>query len=328
MNARLALLLGFAAAAALAVPACSSTSDSGPSGGGEGAAKSPRTATGVPGPTLREEGEAAGVHNLAEIAPGLLRGAQPEGDASFALLAGLGVRTILSVDGSKPDVEGAARHGIRYIHVPIEYSGVTRREQVLIAAAAESAEGNLFVHCHHGKHRGPAASGICWMTLEGATGEQAAADMRAAGTDPGYAGLYRDVLAFRPVTREELAGVTPADLPPVARTPDLVEAMVSIDGSFDRMKAVKAAGWRTPADMPDVTPAHEARILAERFREMGRLEEAKAKPADFRGWAEGAEKAAWDLESALQAGDGAAAGRALDRVGVSCKDCHGQYRNR
>ncbi len=315
------LLLAFALAAACAVPACSSPADPAP-------ARVPPPATGLPAEEVARLGEEAGIHGMAEVAPGLLRGAQPEGDAAFALLARLGVGTILSVDGSRPDVEGAARHGIRYIHVPIEYAGITREQQVRIAAAAKSAEGGLFVHCHHGKHRGPAAGVIAWMTLDGVSCAQAVAEMERAGTDHGYEGLYRDVANFRPVTEEELAGVTEADLPPTARVPDLVESMVNIDNTFSRMRRVKAAGWKSPADMPDVSPAHEARILAEHFREMQRLDAAKAKPADFQGWASGAENAAWDLEKALKAGDAEGAGKALDRVGVSCKDCHDRYRNR
>jgi protein tyrosine phosphatase (PTP) superfamily phosphohydrolase (DUF442 family) len=285
---------------------------------------------GAPAPqagSLMDRGEAAGIHNLAEIAPGLFRGAQPEGEDSFALLASLGVRTLLSVDGSRPDVDGAARHGLRYVHVPVGYSGITRPEQLRIARAALDLPGPMFVHCHHGKHRGPAASGIAWMVRCGVSPEEVVADMRKAGTDPKYAGLYGDVVAFRPVTAEELATVTEEDIGPVAKLPDLVEAMVQVDASFDRMKAVKKAGWRTPASMPDVQPAHEARILAERFRELGRMEEAMRKPADFQGWREASEKAAWALEEALGKGDGAAAGAALDRVGTTCNACHDVYRN-
>jgi hypothetical protein len=185
----------------------------------------------------------------------------------------------------------------------------------------------MFVHCHHGKHRGPAACGIAWMARTGVSAAVVLEDMKTAGTDPKYAGLYGDVGAFRPVTEEELAAVKPGDLGPSARLPDLVEAMIQVDASFDRMKAVKKAGWRTPASMPDVQPAHEARILAERFRELGRMDEAKGKPADFQGWREDAEKAAWALEEALGQGDGSAAGTALDRVNTTCNACHDVYRN-
>jgi hypothetical protein len=324
MKAPTALLLGLGLAAALSAPACSSTSEGGPSE----PAPAP-VSTGRSKEELHHEGEAAGIHGLAEVAPGLLRGAQPEGDASFALLAGLGVRTILSVDGSAPDVEAASRHGIRYVHIPTEYSGVTRDQQVKIAKVAQeaAADGGLFVHCHHGKHRGPAASAVAWMSRDGASCEAAVADMKSAGTDPNYRGLYRDIMEFKPVTAEELARVKDADLPPVARVPDLVGSMVNVDRTFERVKAVKASGWKSPAGMPDVQPSHEARILAEQFRELLRLEEVKGKAEDFRGWAAKSEKAAWELEAAIKAGDGKAAAAALEVVSVSCKDCHARYRN-
>jgi cytochrome c556 len=286
----------------------------------------PAAAAGIPA-DLPAAGEAAGIHNLGQIAPGLFRGAQPEGEASFALLASLGVRTVLSVDGARPDLENAARYGIRYVHVPVEYSGLTRGEQVKIARVATDAEGGIFVHCHHGKHRGPAAGAIAFMTREGCEPSKALEMMRLAGTDPKYEGLYADVGAFRPVTAEELAAVKPSDLPSAAVVPDVTGAMVKVEAHFERMKAVKKAGWATPREMPDVVPAHEARILAEQFRELARIEEVKGKPGDFRGWVAAAEKAAWEMEEALRAGKPDAAAAALDRVGTTCNACHDVYRN-
>lgn len=321
MKARLAL----PAALALAVAgACAAPPPEGPAPG-------PGAPHGETGPDdLHARGERAGIHNLAEVAPGLLRGAQPSGDAAFALLASLGVKTILSVDGARPDVEGAARHGIRTVHLPMGYSGVPRGEQVRIAATARQAagQGGLFVHCHHGRHRGPAASGIAWMARDGCDPSHAVADMHRAGTDPKYEGLYADVAEFRPITPEDYAAVRPEDLPEAASVPDLIESMVRIDASFERMKAVRKAGWRTPAAMPDVSPAHEARILAEHYRETARLEEVKARPQDFRDFLADGEKAAWALEEAIRAGGGEAAARAFDAVDASCNSCHSSYRNR
>ena len=309
----------FGLAAALAAVSCStSASTGGP----------PVPAAATTPEALQAEGEAAGIHHLAEVAPGLLRGAQPEGDASFALLARLGVRTILSVDGARPDAEAAARHGIRYVHLPMEYSGIPREEQARIAKVARDLPGGLFVHCHHGLHRGPAACAVAWMARDGTGPEEAAAMMKAAGTDPRYEGLYAAVAGFLPPTAEEMARVREEELAASARVPDLVEAMVALDGTFSRMKAVRRSGWKTPGDLPDVVPSHEARILAERFREVARLDEAKGMPADFRGWLSEAEKASWALEGALRAGDGGAAASSLDRVGAACGACHDQYRNR
>ena len=44
-------------------------------------------------------------------------------------LADMGVKTILSVDGKTPDVEAAKKLGMRYVHVPIQYRGITESER-------------------------------------------------------------------------------------------------------------------------------------------------------------------------------------------------------
>ena len=36
----------------------------------------------------------------------------------------LGVKTVISVDGAKPDVDLAKKHGMRYVHLPHGYDGV------------------------------------------------------------------------------------------------------------------------------------------------------------------------------------------------------------
>lgn len=314
------LLPAFALAAAVALPtACSSPPAEAPA--------APAAETRDPGEWMAL-GEKAGIHNFAEIAPGLFRGAQPEGEPSFAFLASIGVKTLLSVDGARPDAEAAARHGMRYVHVPMEYRAVTGEEQVKFAKVARDLPGPVFVHCHHGKHRGPAASGILWMARDGVPPEKAIADMRVAGTDPAYEGLYRDVANFKAPPAAALDALTEADLPPAVAVPDMIEAMVALDASYVRMKAVRKAAWGVPPKMPDVRPAHEARILAEHFRETARLEEVGGKPEDFRRWLAEGEQAAWDLEKALRAGDTEAAATSLERVTRSCNVCHDEYRNK
>jgi len=54
----------------------------------------------------------------------VISGGQPEGAEAFAELRALGVKTIVSVDGAKPDVELARTYGLRYVHLPIGYNGV------------------------------------------------------------------------------------------------------------------------------------------------------------------------------------------------------------
>ena len=179
------------------------------------------------------------------------------------------MKTIISVDGSKPDVETARKHGLRYIHLPFGYDGVPTNRVVELAKAAQSADGPVYVHCHHGLHRGPAAvAAICEATARWTT-NQAVAWLEAGWTASDYAGLYRSVTDFRRPEAAALARII--ELPEVAKTSSLVEAMVAIDKEFDQLKAAQQAGWSTIANQPDLTPAHTATILWEHLRELAAL---------------------------------------------------------
>jgi protein tyrosine phosphatase (PTP) superfamily phosphohydrolase (DUF442 family) len=167
------------------------------------------------------------IHNYRRLSPRIVRGAQPVGDGDFAFLAAEGVRTIVTVDGAQPDVEGARRHGLRYVHVPIGYDGIPADKAAALVKAFRSLEGPFFVHCHHGKHRGPAACALGRMAIEGVGAEEAVAEMRDAGTDPKYRGLYAVPASYREPTAEEFAAVGP--LPERAPVPELRAAMVALD---------------------------------------------------------------------------------------------------
>src|SRR5215510_11511668 len=60
-----------------------------------------------------------GLHNVIHVADRLFSGGAPEGDAGFDSLKKLGIKTILSVDGARPEVARAKQHGMRYVHLPI-----------------------------------------------------------------------------------------------------------------------------------------------------------------------------------------------------------------
>src|SRR5262245_48068007 len=71
--------------------------------------------------------------NAHVVTPKVFSGAQPEGDEGFKYLSELGVKTIVSVDGAKPDVAGAKKFGMRYVHLPIGYDGVSDEQGEKIA---------------------------------------------------------------------------------------------------------------------------------------------------------------------------------------------------
>ena len=108
-------------------------------------------------------GATSSLENLHQLSPTLYSGGEPHGDVAFSKLAELGVRTVVSVDGARPDVAAAKKHGLRYIHIPIGYDGVDPEAQAALTRVVREIEGPVFLHCHHGKHRGPAAAAVMCM---------------------------------------------------------------------------------------------------------------------------------------------------------------------
>jgi hypothetical protein len=191
----------------------------------------------------------------------------------------------------------------------------------------------VYLHCHHGKHRGPAAAAVAHLFIDGQCGvEDAVAVMKLAGTDPRYRGLYAAPVALRRPTAEELDAVA-GEFPEVARVAATAQVMVAIDERWEHLNLARANGWRAPRDHPDVDPPHEALQLAEHYRELARLPEVKSRTAEFRNWLAAAEQEAVALEAMLRAGkargkvDIAAAGDAFGKAAASCTRCHAKYRD-
>ncbi|MCU0704926.1 MAG: cytochrome c [Fimbriiglobus sp.] len=271
---------------------------------------------------------AAGVHNLFRVSDRLYSGSTPEGDAGFSSLKELGVRTVISVDGAKPDFQTAGRYGLRYVHLPIGYDGISNARAVQLAKAVRDLPGPVFIHCHHGKHRGPAACAVVQMTLEtGWAGERAERWLKVAGTDSKYTGLVGLSHSFRPPSAEELDQVA-TDFPTTAPVPDIVRLMVEIDDHWERLKAVRKAGWKTPADHPDLDPPHVALMLAEAHREAARLGEATTRGKEFMALLVEAETSAEELAKALRTRETNKAGVAFERLQATCTKCHAAYRDR
>jgi hypothetical protein len=259
----------------------------------------------------------SGLHNLFRVRDDLWSGSIPEGDAGFASLRDLGIRTVLSVDGMTPDVTRAQAHGLRYVHLPIAYGGVTREQAVRLAKAAAGLRGPIYVHCHHGKHRGPTAAALmCQSRPDGWSAEEAQAFLARAGTDPRYEGLYAAVREFRPPSAEELAAV-PADFPEVTGIGGLAARMVEVQDTWDRL-----------TQSPLEARAALAVQLVEHYREAARLPEVRTRPEAFRSSLADAERAARELERAIRSGDGSAGVAVTDRCARQCAACHRDYRDR
>jgi protein tyrosine phosphatase (PTP) superfamily phosphohydrolase (DUF442 family) len=269
-----------------------------------------------------------GLHNVYRVSDRVFSGSGPDGDAGFAALRELGVNTVVSVDGARPDVAGAARHGLRYVHLPVGYHGIPREQVLRLAKAVRDLPGPVYVHCHHGRHRGPAAAAAVQLCLDpGWTPDRAEAWMTAAGTDPKYTGLTGLPKSLVRPTADELDRL-PVDFPATATVPDLTRLMVDVDARWDHLRLAKAAGWVTPKGHPDVDPPHEAVMLAELYREAVRLSEVKAKGGEFLKQFADAEAAAAELSAAIRGKDADAAAKAFAECQAACAGCHQGHRDR
>ncbi|MGH7972134.1 MAG: cytochrome c [Limisphaerales bacterium] len=268
----------------------------------------------------------AGLRNTFHVTARIYSGSQPDSDAAFEALTKLGVKTIVSVDGSKPDVEGAHKFGLHYVHLPFGYDGVPTNRVADLAKVIQIEPGPFYVHCHHGMHRGPTAVAVMCEADEGWTPEQAVAWLRQVGTSDDYPGLYRSAREFKPPTPAELAAAT--NFPELAPTSSLVDTMVAIDERSSWLKQSQQAGWKSPPGHPDMSPVHEAMMLWELFKEVPRATDLSGRTEDFRQKLDEAALAAENLHSVLaKPGAGPALDAAFSRSTQSCAACHKSYRN-
>ena len=285
-------------------------------------------ATGITPPAIGAAQPVAfpGLHNVIRVSEKLYSGSVPEGETGFQSLWELGIRTVISVDGAQPDVAMARRFGMRYVHLPFGYDGCPTPRALEIVRAVRDLPGPIYLHCHHGKHRSPAAAALAHIALDGASNEEAVALMKRAGTAPEYVGLYGGAASFRRPTAAQIDEAS-NQFPAVARVPPLAEVMVAIDQRFEALRHSQEHGWQAPRTNPDILPPHEALQLRELFHELQRTDDHQSRSVDYREWMRAAERHAAELETALRAGNQSGAGAAMARAAATCGACHARYRN-
>jgi hypothetical protein len=271
-----------------------------------------------------------GVHNAVAYHDGFVSGSAPEGEEGFDTLAAMGFKTLISVDGAEPDVAMAEARGIRYIHLPIGYNGFDdqRKLQLVRATRDAMADGPVYIHCHHGKHRSAGAAATIAASLGWETPETGVERMKVSGTAPNYKGLYSCAAGAQVVSLAVIDGV-PADFPSAWKPSSYVKGMVEIDEVFERLKTIEKAGWKTPADHPDLVPAAEAGRLADLHRVLIDSDYAKRKPAELAELMREGHAHAQALEDLLVSADPdpARLSDQLKAIGASCKDCHARFRD-
>jgi protein tyrosine phosphatase (PTP) superfamily phosphohydrolase (DUF442 family) len=286
----------------------------------------PATVDSTPIPATQTEitriDDLPGLHNLHRIGASVYMGSEPHGEQGFANLATLGVKSIISVDGAQPNLELAQRYGMQYVHIPIGYDGVTADEGRTLARAARDCPRPVYVHCHHGQHRGPAAAAVFCVADGILQGQDALRVLQAAGTGKQYAGLWRDVENYTaPRASDELP-----ELVAVASVGSLAAAMAQLDRHVDLLESIQQANWSVPPEHPDLVAEQEAVVVREALREAGRLLTVDFSD-EFKTHMAESEAIVSELEDAIRAGRHDDATAQLVRLRQSCNRCHEKFRN-
>lgn len=277
--------------------------------------------------------EFPGLHNVFFLSDNIISGSEPADQASLQALQAMGVKTILSVDGKQPDAEQAAALGMRYVHIPIQYSGVSEGELAEISKTFRELEGPFYVHCFHGKHRGPAAAAIGRIVLDGASRQTAIAEMKQyCGTSDKYEGLYREI-AIGPLPSPEETESLDYEFDAIRRPEGMVGVMVQMSRAHDYLVELMERDWAADSDHPDVDALNEASKIMQAFEAAQDLVTVKAGPADMRDWFASSLTESRKLTEALQrrkngaAEAGGEATASFKALRQTCSDCHKVYRD-
>jgi hypothetical protein len=217
---------------------------------------------------------------------------------------------------------------LRYVHLPHGYDGVPEVRGKELAKAVRDLPGPIYLHCHHGKHRSPAAAAVACLGAGMIDADEASLLLKVAGTGENYVGLFQSVAAAHSIDSRELENLK-VEYPATAKLPAMAEAMVAIEHVHDHLKLIEKAGWKTPADHPALTPGHESLLLREHFTELMRTDELKRRPESFQQLTREAEALSLSLEESFKstAVDGTAASRKLMAITANCKSCHQAFRD-
>jgi len=262
------------------------------------------------------ESSVAGIEHVFQLTSRIWSGGEPKEAAAFDQLADLGVQTIISVDSAKPNVAAAKKLGIRYIHIPTRYEGLDRETQLRIFRAVKESRGGIFFHCHHGKHRGPAAAAIGCIAEESATPTEALRILADAGTSTEYDGLWESVRKFQPPSKDETLPplVSSADTNPVGMS------MARIDRLWTRIQEEQSAEpKRSTKNLVDSTL-----LLSEEFRELARVDLSDY-DKEFRDLLTESARLATQMHQQAKA-PGRLSPKLVSSLKQQCQNCHSEWR--
>ena len=281
-------------------------------------------------PTESKPASFKGLKHVVAFQDDLLSGSKPVGKFGMRSLERLNVKTIICVDGVAPDIEQARQHNIKTIHIPLKYNSPSKEQILDLTAAFKMGRnnGNVYLHCHHGKHRSAAAAAIISIALGLSTQEEMKGRMEVAETSPHYKGLWKAIEEQEAIdisnVLENMKSFPEAVIPN-----GMVEQMVTIDDAMERLLLVKQSGWVVPRSHPDLAPAADAGLIAEVLRSIQLNPNEAVSEADFTSQVINAVHQASGLEEALKIKkmNAKTLNQYFDHVEQSCIKCHRIFRD-
>ena len=271
---------------------------------------------------LAEDPQITGLQHLQHPVPEVFCGSEPASERAFRELHDLGVRVVVSVDGIRPQVDLAERCGLKYVHIPIGYDGIGCEQTGMLTRVAQEAAGPVYVHCHHGRHRAPAAAAIVCLALGRMQTAQAEQFLERSGTSREYQGLWRDVSSYR----RPSAGTVLPQLRSVSAVSSLAERMADLSRRFETLKQQSDTDWKAARSGQQDMLTAEAVLLEEGFRESLRQQDEKP-DVEFAHLLQQSLNRSKQLTGALREGKFAKAGEIINLMSVDCGECHRQYRD-
>lgn len=271
-----------------------------------------------------------GLPNSIWVTPSIISGGQPHGKEAFENLRAIGVRTIISVDGIKPDLQRATEYGMRYVHLPHGYDGIAPDRLLEIAKALRTLPGPIYIHCHHGMHRSPTAAAAGAVTAGLVESSRARKVLEIAGTTPSFRGLFTVVDRAKPLAPDVLDQLQ-VEFREISPVPQIAESMVAIDEVFDELKLAQKNHF---AKITKERGVELALMLKEHYTELLRTEAAQQKGKDFAALITSAIEDSEKLETLMKSLESdsesanASVEMAFETLKRGCVQCHQQYRDK
>jgi protein tyrosine phosphatase (PTP) superfamily phosphohydrolase (DUF442 family) len=135
-----------------------------------------------------------GLPNLHKVNDQLYRGAQPEKEG-YEELSKMGVKTIICLRETEPDLEIIKQAKLECIHIPMKTWNPTDEETVkFLKTVADKSKQPIYVHCKHGSDRTGTMCAIYRIAIDGWSKEDAIQEMTKG--DFGFHPLWTNLIRF------------------------------------------------------------------------------------------------------------------------------------